>query len=242
MQMITLFIDLDNTLFDELFYLDQALEKTLLLFKKKSNINDKKLYLLYTKTINNLKSTHNDSLPYYSRLLRFKYMCDELRISDRLFPLTLEEYFWNTFFENITLFDGAKDFLSWAQKYFQTCLLTNFYANIQYAKIKKLNIEKYIDFIVTSEEIGIEKSNPLIFVYALNKTKSSKKNAIMIGDNYEKDILGAQNVGIKTLHITPGNINPSKKGKFWFKNFFELQKYLMNAIYLQPSSFSQKFK
>ena len=64
-------------------------------------------------------------------------------------------------------------------------------AEIQFKKIKKLNIEKYISFCVTSEEAGVEKPHPYIFEMAVIKATKVKNNItslIVVGDDIKKDV------------------------------------------------------
>ena len=109
---------------------------------------------------------------------------------------------------------------------FLICIISNFTATFTCKKIHHINIAPYLDCIVTSEEVGMEKPNPLIFLYALNKINCLKKNAIMIGNDFINDIQGADNLNITAIHITPEEASPQKKGSTWFNNFSQLKKHL----------------
>ena len=63
-----------------------------------------------------------------------------------------------------------------------------------------MGLEKQIDFLVTSEEVGCEKPNKLIFEKALEKINLENDQVIMIGDSELKDIKGAKNLGIRSFH------------------------------------------
>ena len=89
------------------------------------------------------------------------------------------------------IYEDAKVFL---QKCYSNntpiILVTDMTAEVQFKKINKLDIEKYLNFIVTSDEAGIEKPNEFIFKYAIEKFISEVKNInkiIMIGDDQIKD-------------------------------------------------------
>ena len=81
------------------------------------------------------------------------------------------------------------------------CCITDLTAQIQFRKIVKLNIEKKIKLIVTSEEAGIEKPNKKIFNLALEKINLQYNDVIMIGDSTSKDIKGAESLGIKSYLV-----------------------------------------
>ena len=68
-------------------------------------------------------------------------------------------------------------------------------------------INDYFDVIVTSEMVGVKKPDPKIFEYALEQANATVNNSIMIGDSYEADILGANNLGITSIYYDVHNDN-----------------------------------
>ncbi|SHE83413.1 putative hydrolase of the HAD superfamily [Marinitoga hydrogenitolerans DSM 16785] len=74
------------------------------------------------------------------------------------------------------------------------------------------SLEKNIfpfDILITSHSTKLYKPDPKIFDYTLNKIKLNKEEVIFIGDNYNVDILGGINYGIKSILIKriPSNLN-----------------------------------
>lgn len=65
----------------------------------------------------------------------------------------------------------------------------------------KLGIQPYLDFTVTSFEVGCDKPDPKIFRIAIDKAKVKPEEILYIGDQYDQDILGARNVNIKSILI-----------------------------------------
>jgi len=63
----------------------------------------------------------------------------------------------------------------------------------------ELGLTPYVDFAITSAEIGAEKPHPPIFLVALERARVSASEAIHIGDQYHSDVLGAKGVGINPL-------------------------------------------
>lgn len=55
------------------------------------------------------------------------------------------------------------------------------------------------DSITTSESVGWTKPNSRMFEAALRKAGVAPSNAVMIGDRYEHDMVGATNVGMCTI-------------------------------------------
>jgi putative hydrolase of the HAD superfamily len=65
--------------------------------------------------------------------------------------------------------------------------------------ISELGLTPYVDFAITSAEIGAEKPHPPIFLVALERAKVSASEAIHVGDQYFADVAGAKGVGINPL-------------------------------------------
>ncbi|HAV10797.1 MAG TPA: hypothetical protein DCX22_04200 [Dehalococcoidia bacterium] len=66
---------------------------------------------------------------------------------------------------------------------------------------RKLGIQSYLTFTVTSFEVGCDKPDPKIFRIAIEKSKVKPEEMLYIGDQYEQDILGARNVNIQGILI-----------------------------------------
>jgi len=65
----------------------------------------------------------------------------------------------------------------------------------------ELGFAPYLDFKVTSFEVGYDKPRPEIFQLALRKAGVTPSETVFVGDQYEMDIVGARNVGIKPVLI-----------------------------------------
>ncbi|MEM8508205.1 MAG: YjjG family noncanonical pyrimidine nucleotidase [Bacteroidota bacterium] len=99
---------------------------------------------------------------------------------------------------------GTLDILKYLKPNYRLHIITNGFQEIQEKKLRNAGIRHYFQVVVNSEMAGVKKPNPRIFQLALEKANVAAQNAIMIGDNLEADILGAQRLGIHTLHL---NVN-----------------------------------
>ncbi len=72
----------------------------------------------------------------------------------------------------------------------------------------KLGLEPYLDFVVTSDEVGSDKPQPPIFLAALERAGVSASQAVYIGDQYKLDVVGARGVGITPILIDRYNLYP----------------------------------
>ncbi len=62
-------------------------------------------------------------------------------------------------------------------------------------------LSRYIDLVVTSEEAGVEKPDPIIFQHALEKGHLRPERCVHIGNAPEIDVLGARNAGITPIWL-----------------------------------------
>lgn len=210
-------IDIDNTLYDYNYTHEVAM---------KSVIKEVSLYFDRVHFINNYKKSREqlhlelkNTASSHNRLLYFQRTLENLNCNDLILAKKLYDIYWNTTLENIELFDGVIDFFEYYKNY-KICFLTDLTAHIQYRKLERTNLYRYADFIVTSEEVGVEKPNERMFNLAIKKLQLSPNEVCMIGDSYEKDIIGALNAKIKPFWKTEKK-SPNENISI-FNNFKEL--------------------
>ena len=97
------------------------------------------------------------------------------------------------------LFDGAIDVLEYLHPKYKLHIITNGFEEVQHRKMDSSFISKYFTNIITSERVGVKKPNPAIFNFAMEISGAKSDESIMIGDNFEADILGAKSVGMETV-------------------------------------------
>ncbi len=70
---------------------------------------------------------------------------------------------------------------------------------------ERVNLDSCFDFYFTSKELGVRKPDTAFFESILQKLGANAENAVMIGNDYLKDISGAKKAGLKTVLITKLN-------------------------------------
>ncbi|MDN3666185.1 YjjG family noncanonical pyrimidine nucleotidase [Algibacter miyuki] len=104
------------------------------------------------------------------------------------------------------LFENTFETLDYLKSKYKLHIITNGFDEVQHKKMSKSNILHYFETVTNSEMVGVKKPNPKIFNYALETAKVKAEQSIMIGDSYEADILGAQNIGMEVLFFDINNI------------------------------------
>ncbi len=67
------------------------------------------------------------------------------------------------------------------------------------AILNELGVGCFFDFILTSAACGYEKPDARIFQEALRRAQVAPEEALHVGDSYERDFIGAQQVGIQPV-------------------------------------------
>lgn len=216
-----LIIDFDNTLYGYDIPHKLAQSEVFNLFSTKFHIDLKKTEATYMSA--RLK-THLE-LPTraasHNRLLYFQKMLELNELNGMKYALALYNCYWDTFLNNMSLFDTVFEFLEKQRSNGgKVCILTDLTAHIQFRKIEKLGLDDYVDFLVTSEEVGVEKPHPYMFSRALQKLGCETSDALMIGDSWGKDIVGANAMGIRSIWI-----NHTKERRSLTENITEVSRF-----------------
>ena len=81
----------------------------------------------------------------------------------------------------------------------QVGIVTNNIASEQRQKMRLCGMEPFVNILITSEEIGVQKPEPAIFQAALDAMALRASECVMVGDVWATDIAGAIASGIRPL-------------------------------------------
>ena len=65
--------------------------------------------------------------------------------------------------------------------------------------LKRINANKYFNYFFSSKDLGYEKPDKLFFKTIINNLGFKANECVMIGNIYEKDIIGAKDIGMNTI-------------------------------------------
>lgn len=139
--------------------------------------------------------------------------------------VTLSEAYINNLSNYNLLIDGTIEILNYLKPKYTMHIITNGFEEVQDKKMRKSGLNPYFENIITSEQVGVKKPDAAIFNYALLTCKAQAEESIMIGDNYEADVLGALNVGMDAVFCNFTNYDNAKDIKS-ITQLNQLKKYL----------------
>jgi len=69
--------------------------------------------------------------------------------------------------------------------------------------LARVHLERYFDVVVTARDLGAAKPDPTFFRAALDRIGSPPGEAVMVGDGYTTDIVGAKSAGLRVVWFNP---------------------------------------
>lgn len=80
-------------------------------------------------------------------------------------------------------------------------VITNNVVDEQLEKLRVLELRPLLDVLVISEEVGVTKPDPAIFRIALARAGCDAAQAVMVGDSWTSDVLGAHAGGLRAVWL-----------------------------------------
>lgn len=204
MKRVVLF-DLDDTLYRELDFVYGGFKEVCCYLSNKHNKNDEELYKYAIEVLNK-----------EGRGKIFNAICERYNVEEDIDEL-IERY--REAKPEIRLYDDAEYILKYLKLNLEKddshelidnvelpCnigIITDGKASVQWNKIKLLGLETMVDKIIVTDDYGLEfwKPNEFAYIEMLKYFNCKKEECIYVGDNPNKDFIGARKVGIKTVRI-----------------------------------------
>jgi len=203
-----IFFDLDHTLWDfennataVLLELHQELDL------KNLGCNDAKQFVDTFHEINlELWRLHDlDEIDIHDlRHTRFTRVFDRMGLKKVTVPPELGDLYLERCPQGKLVLPHAHDVLAYLHDKYRLHIITNGFDDIQQVKLKSASLDNFFDVVVTAGGCGYKKPDKKIFDYALQQTGASAELSLMVGDNLDSDIIGAQNAGIDHIFFNPG--------------------------------------
>ncbi|MBK7191420.1 MAG: noncanonical pyrimidine nucleotidase, YjjG family [Myxococcales bacterium] len=121
-------------------------------------------------------------------------------------PQVLAEAFLIGMGQHGELYPGAREVLAALADRADLALglVTNGLAEVQRARIARLELDAYFDAVVVSSEVGVAKPAPAIFDVAFAQLADPPRaSAVMVGDSLTSDLRGGRAAGIATCWFNP---------------------------------------
>lgn len=223
--------DLDDTLYCEYDYVDQAFrsvaEKICSELEKKTQLNlaerdacesenekasleeaseEEAAGVAESYSVNNIHRRMWELLEENGRGRIFDDICAEYGVK---IPISELVSVYRSTKPILRLYPDAEQILIYLQdKKIMTGLITDGCSQVQHAKIDAIAMLRSMDVILATDDLGKDetgkpycKPNPYVYQYCLEKLGCEPSEAVYVGDNPAKDFHGARSLGMKTVRI-----------------------------------------
>jgi putative hydrolase of the HAD superfamily len=85
----------------------------------------------------------------------------------------------------------------------RTAVISNSNGSVR-ALLERVGLLRWLEFVLDSSVIGVEKPDPRIFRLALERLGLAPDEAVYVGDIYSVDVLGARAAGMQAVLLDPG--------------------------------------
>jgi putative hydrolase of the HAD superfamily len=139
----------------------------------------------------------------YLSLERFLYPlrivgCENVELAQKLGT----DFLYRTTMQT-NLVEGAIETLDYLKsKNYTLSIISNGFIEVQYTKLRRSGLLPYFTNIFLSEEIGYQKPDIRFFQAVLEKLEAKPSDCLVVGDNLQTDIQGAQNANINSVYFT----------------------------------------
>ncbi|MGJ8453937.1 YjjG family noncanonical pyrimidine nucleotidase [Pseudothermotoga sp. U03pept] len=216
------YFDLDNTLLDFSRSEKEALYNT---FRDHGIFLTQEQITLYTQ-INKkwwLAFSQGKYDKEYIVFARFEEFLDNINVKS-LDAKRIAQRYLETLSHLAYFLPGAEDLLEKLKKRKQRmAVLTNGVKTVQESRSKLLRLDRFFEFILTSEEVGKPKPDPTLFFKAQEISGVPLSRSVYIGDDPQTDSLAAKNAGVDfILFDYTGTGNDSQKTARTFEQLYSM--------------------
>lgn len=203
----TVLFDLDDTLLDDSAAYKRAARRVAEEVAGARGIDAERLYTAYVAEANGFwKKLSQEHLTLPIHDARAQLWSDALVASG--VPLDVElaescgERYTRYRAAELELFPGALELIhALRARGCKLGIVTNGFAATHHEKIDRAGLREHVDALFLADEMGMVKPDPEIFRLACRTLGSEPARTAMVGDRYDRDIIGAAEVGLFTVLI-----------------------------------------
>ncbi|MFC5410016.1 YjjG family noncanonical pyrimidine nucleotidase [Larkinella bovis] len=205
-----LFFDLDHTLWDFDRNSAESIRELYEQFRlAEMGIESADIFNQHFITINrqlwsdydNNRISHTDI-----RYRRFRMVMEAIGVSDHSLCDEMNEMYLQLLPRKPHLMESAVDLLDYLRNRYVLHIITNGFDEIQATKMASSGLTDYFQHVITNNKADAKKPDPRIFEFALATSGARATESLMIGDNYEADVRGAQNAGLDVAYYNVSSL------------------------------------
>ncbi|MFD1470460.1 HAD family hydrolase [Hymenobacter caeli] len=202
MSITTVLFDLDDTLFDHIGTARAALAATAATDPRLRAADPEALYQHYCELLEEIHTQLLAGRYTYeeARQLRFERLLGPYGVGAAEVPAIAQAHY-GRYQQLRRPLPGARALLEALKPHYRIGVVTNNRTVEQVDKLRHLGLEPFVDVLITSEDVGVPKPDPRIFQAALARLGARPAEAVLVGDNWTADAVGALGAGIRPVWL-----------------------------------------
>lgn len=201
-----IFFDLDRTLWDFETNVDITLREMFTRYGLDKHIKNPEIFIAeYQKQNQRYWELYIDGKikKAHLRTVRYQKTLEAFGIKNKRMAQQMGEDYIKLSPLQKAVFPHTHEVLKYLQSKYTLHIITNGFEEVQTVKIRSSELGQYFENLITSEKAGALKPHRKIFDYSLKLAGTTPDESLMIGDEPEKDIQGAINVGMHAVYFNP---------------------------------------
>ncbi|MGV8151074.1 MAG: HAD family hydrolase [Candidatus Woesearchaeota archaeon] len=165
-------------------------------------VHKREIDILRAFTLVKNKYLHHDINPdNFSRALWVEEALKNIGVKIRFDSKKIEQEYWNYLTPRMKLFANTLSTLDKLKKRYKLACITDSDGNrgIKMSRIKYLGLEKYFDYIITTDDTCENKPSIKNWEYLLEISRTKGEECMMIGDHPDVDLFNAKKLGFTTV-------------------------------------------
>jgi len=152
----------------------------------------------------------------FPTLERFERVVRLLGLEDPELPEILTRVHMSGIFECVIVLPHHREVLDRLGRGAKLGICSNFsHTGTALRVIEEAGLRSYLDAVVISDDLGLRKPRPEIFLATLDALGVAAEEALHVGDDLRDDVGGAAPLGIRTVWITRRVRDPEAKLRDW---------------------------
>jgi HAD superfamily hydrolase (TIGR01549 family) len=197
--------DLDDTIFDHSLTSRAALQEVQRIEPRLAVRPLDEVWRRYLERLNATDLTlgwvgHSAAFYEEARAARFRALAADLGWACPLTEARTISNFYRAEYQRLRRpVPGAVEFVRRMARSVPIGIVTNNQVSEQKEKLEFLGLTESVQHLIISEAVGFEKPSPEIYHAALASAHVRPREAVMVGDSWPNDVLGARAVGIRPV-------------------------------------------
>ncbi|MCQ2193063.1 MAG: YjjG family noncanonical pyrimidine nucleotidase [Paludibacteraceae bacterium] len=159
---------------------------------------------------------------------RFTWPLELMGVNNLELAQHINEVFYKHFLPQDGVMPGTYELLEYLHSKYRLAIVSNGTKSSQLVKMKVFKFEPYFEKMFLSDDIGFPKPDVRIYEHVLREMGVTAEDAIMIGDDFDGDVVGAANAGLEQVWYNPTNQKKTSdfEPTLMVDNLLSLKKYL----------------